>query len=268
MVHVGGVSGKPDATQGWGGSRGLRAVQCDANPVRASVDLTFTARRSVVVDSWCVCDRPDVYEECRCHERSRILFTCRPFSGHFDPLLPLAAGGSLISRADKQMRPRSQRCGQINDRFTGAPALLREENPSPSAPSIDHVRNVNGAAHVTNLSTCPRLAPDLQPGDFALVAADGDSGVGFVRVDPDDHLHQFLQGFSLDETVVGTPTSDRVRAGSPLSSYTTARPRPDALRSQAKPAPLAGRRNSSNPTRPGDRSRPRRWHRQAADVTQ
>lgn len=158
MVHVGGVSGKPDATQGWGGSRGLRAVQCDANPVRASVDLTFTARRSVVVDSWCVCDRPDVYEECRCHERSRILFTCRPFSGHFDPLLPLAAGGSLISRADEQMRPRSQRCGQINDRFTGAPALLREENPSPSAPSIDHVRNVNGAAHVTNLSTCPRLA--------------------------------------------------------------------------------------------------------------
>ena len=36
-------------------------------------------------------------------------------------------------------------------------------------------------------------------------------------------------------TVVGTPTLDRVRAGSPLSSHTTARPRSDALRSQAKP---------------------------------
>src|SRR3954447_11935324 len=36
-------------------------------------------------------------------------------------------------------------------------------------------------------------------------------------------------------TVVGTPTLDRVRAGSPLSSHTTAKPRPDALRSQARP---------------------------------
>lgn len=46
--------------------------------------------------------------------------------------------------------------------------------------------------------------------------------------------------------MVGTPTLDRARAGSPLSSHTTAKPRSSALRSQARPAEPIGRRILSN----------------------
>src|SRR3954465_11569616 len=76
---------------------------------------------------------------------------------------------------------------------TVSPALTSccaRRNPSPSAPSIAHVRDGNGAAHVNNLSTWPRLARIFSRARSASSAPNSDGGVGrLMRVDPDDHLH-------------------------------------------------------------------------------
>ena len=122
---------------------------------------------------------------------------------------------------------------------TASPAVTSccaSRNPSPSAPSIAHSLDGNGAAHVNRCSTWLRLARTLSRASSSSSPLTATAvWVALCGSIPMITCITTSMVTCVDGTVVGTPTLDRVRAGSPLSSHTTAKPQSDAPRSQVKP---------------------------------